>query len=81
MERSYDLPGAITVDRMQPAIGAVVSGIDLHRGFSDEQAESIRRALYAHGVIVLRSQQAMDFDDHLAFATIFGKPVTEGPDP
>ncbi|MDG2003219.1 MAG: TauD/TfdA family dioxygenase, partial [Novosphingobium sp.] len=81
MERIYTLPGAITVTRMQPAIGAVVSGVDLHQGFSDEQAESLRQALYSHGVIVLQGQQAMDFDDHLAFAKIYGEPVCEGPDP
>jgi len=81
MERVYELPGGITVTRMQPAIGAVVSGVDLHQGFTSEQAESLRQALYANGVIVLRGQQAMDFDDHLAFAQIYGKPVCEGPDP
>jgi len=81
MDRVYELPGGITVTRMQPAIGAVVSGLDLHGGWSEEQAESLRRALYAHGVIVLQGQESMNFDDHLAFAEIFGTPVAEGPDP
>jgi len=81
MDRNYELSGGVTVNRMQPAIGAVLSGVDLHAGWSEEQAESIRRALYAHGVIILRGQQDMTFEDHLAFARIFGKPVTEGPDP
>jgi len=81
MERIYDLAGGITVSRMQPAIGAVVSGVDLHRGFCEEQAESLRRALYAHGVIVLQGQEEMTYEDHLAFAEVFGTPVAEGPDP
>jgi taurine dioxygenase len=66
---------------MQPAIGGVVSGVDLSRSLSNDQAESLRRALYANGVIVLRGQEAMDFDDHLTFAKIYGTPVCEGPDP
>lgn len=81
MERIYELPGGITVTRMQPMIGAVVSGVDLHEGFTDEQAESLRQALYAHGVIVLRGQEAMNFEDHLAFSKIYGTPITDGPDP
>lgn len=81
MERNYELPGGIAVRRMQPAIGAVISGVDLHAPLSDVQAQGVRQALYTHGVIVLQGQQEMTFDDHLAFAQIFGKPVTEGPDP
>ena len=78
MDRVYQLSGGVTVSRMQPAIGAVVSGIDLHQGFTDEHAESIRQALYSHGVIVLRGQEAMGYEDHVAFAGIFGALICEG---
>lgn len=81
MDRNYELPGGIAVSRMQPAIGAVVSGVDIHEGWTKEKAESLRRALYAHGVIVLRGQEAMTFEDHLEFAGIFGEPQSDGPDP
>jgi len=81
-EREYDLPGGLTVKRMQPAIGAVISGLDLAAApLSDEQAESLRSALYEHGVVFLRGQEAMTFDDHLALARNFGTPVCDGPDP
>jgi taurine dioxygenase len=79
-QRSYDLPGGISVWRTQPACGAVLSGIDLAK-ISDEQAESIRRALFAHGVIFFRGQGHLNFDQHLALAEIFGTPVRDGPDP
>lgn len=80
IERIYDLPGGIKVKRMQPAIGAVISGIDLSLGLSSGQGESLRKALYAHGVIVL-PEQAIGFDEHLALAENFGEPVCDGPEP
>jgi taurine dioxygenase len=79
-QRSYELPGGISVWRTQPACGAVLSGIDLAT-ISDEQAESIRRALFAHGVIFFRGQGHLNFDQHLTLAKIFGEPVCDGPDP
>lgn len=78
--REYTLPGGISVRRTQPACGAVLSGVDLAR-IGDEQAESIRRALFAHGVIFFRDQGHMTFDDHMALAGIFGDPICDGPDP
>jgi len=80
-ERIYALPGGLKVTRCQPAIGAVVSGVDVAAGLTAEQAEGLRRALHAHGVIFLRGQEAMTFDDHMALAEVFGTPVCDGPDP
>ena len=79
--RTYELSGGVTVSRMQPAIGAVLSGIDLAKGITDEQAESLKAALYAHGVVFLRGQQDIDFAQHLALAEMIGTPVCDGPDP
>lgn len=79
-ERTYTLPGEVSVWRMQPAIGAVVSGIDLVNGLTDEQASSLRSALFAHGVIILRGQEAIRFAEHLSLARAFGTPVRDGPD-
>ena len=73
--REYVLPGGISVRRTQPACGAEVSGIDLAK-ISEEQAESIRRALFAHGVIFFRGQGHLNFDQHLALAEVFGTPVS-----
>jgi taurine dioxygenase len=81
LERSYELPGGIAVERTQPACGALVSGIDLTRPIGEAQAESIRRALFAHGVIFFTGQGHMTFAQHRALAEIFGTPVCDGPDP
>jgi taurine dioxygenase len=78
--REYTLPGGIAVRRTQPACGAELAGIDLAE-IGEEQAESIRRALFAHGVIFFRGQGHLTFDQHLALAQIFGTPVRDGPDP
>jgi len=79
-ERKYELPGGLTVERTQPAVGAVVSGIDLAQHLSAVQAEGLRRALFSHGVIFLRDQAHIGFAEHLALAEIFGTPMTDGPD-
>jgi taurine dioxygenase len=78
--REYTLPGGITVRRTQPACGAMLSGVDL-AAIGDEQAESIRRALFAHGVIFFTGQGHMDFEAHMRLAEVFGEPVCDGPDP
>lgn len=80
-ERAYELPGGLTVTRMQPAIGAVVTGLDASLPLSDEQAENLRAALFAHGVIFLPGQHDVEFEQHLALAEAFGTPVRDGPDP
>jgi taurine dioxygenase len=79
-ERTYSLPGGVTVTRTQPACGAIVSGVDLAR-IDDEQFASVERALFAHGVVFLTGQGHMTYADHLAFAERFGTPVCDGPDP
>lgn len=81
MERNYTLPGGLSVTRTQPAVGAVVSGIDLARPPSAAHAEDLRSALFAHGVIFLRDQGHIGFDEHLALAKVFGDPICDGPDP
>ena len=81
MERKYTIPGGLKVRRIQPAIGAVVSGIDLARPLSAAHAEGLRTALFAHGVIFLRRQAHIGFAEHLALAEVFGTPICDGPDP
>ncbi len=79
--RDYRTPGGLDVHRLQPAIGAVVTGIDLARPIADEIAGDVRDALHAHGVIFLRGQEHIGFAEHLAFARLFGEPIEDGPDP
>ncbi len=80
-ERNYTLPGGLAVHRIQPAIGAVVSGIDLAKPLDEAHAADLRAALFAHGVIFLRGQEHIGFAEHLALAQVFGTPIEDGPDP
>jgi taurine dioxygenase len=80
-ERSYTLPGGLTVYRTKPAVGAIVAGIDLREPISERIAADLRAALFAHGVIFLREQDEIGFAEHLALAEVFGTPVCDGPDP
>ena len=79
-ERTYTLPGGLTVTRTQPAVGAVVSGVDLAQPLSEAQAADLRAALFAHGVIFLRGQEHIGFAEHLALAEAFGTPICDGPE-
>lgn len=79
--REYRTPSGLGVARLQPAVGAVVSGVDLGSPITGEVADDLRAALHAHGVIFLRGQGHIGFDEHLEFAKLFGEPVNDGPDP
>ena len=79
--RNYTLPGGLSATRCQPAIGAVVSGIDLAQPLSEAHAADLRSALFAHGVIFLTGQAHIGFAQHLALAEVFGTPICDGPDP
>lgn len=80
-EREYRTSSGLHVSRLQPAIGAVVSGLDLLQPIAEDVAEDLRAALYAHGVIFLRGQGHIGFREHLEFSRIFGEPINDGPDP
>ncbi len=79
--REYRMPSGLTVRREQPAVGAVLSGLDLAEPIGPNLGEDLRNALYAHGVVFLRGQEHIGFAEHLAFARIFGEPIDDGPDP
>lgn len=62
------------VTRLAGAIGAEISGVDLRRPLSAEQAAALRRIWLDHGVVFLRDQQ-LTSDQFLAFAQAIGTPV------
>ena len=80
-ERDYRTASGIEVHRLQPAIGAVLAGIDCAEPITPVLAEELRAALTAHGVIFLTGQQHIGFEHHLALAEVVGTPVNDGPDP
>lgn len=79
--REYSTPGGLHVRRVQPAIGAVITGLDLAQPVAPQVADDLRNALYTHGAIFLRGQGHIGFAEHLAFARLFGDPINDGPDP
>jgi taurine dioxygenase len=77
---------ALSVERLSPAIGARVSGVDLRAGLDDATMTGIREAWLENFVIVVPGQE-LSGDDQIAFTEWFGprqevrtvKVVDEGP--
>jgi len=63
--------GAITVEPLQPTIGAEIGGVDLREPLSDAQRDQIKAAILEYKVVFFRDQD-LDRDQHAAFARRFG---------
>lgn len=63
---------APVIERVNPCVGATVSGIDLRAPLDPATIESIERALLAHGVLFFRKQDISEVQQ-LAFARQFGE--------
>jgi alpha-ketoglutarate-dependent taurine dioxygenase len=62
---------AITVTPLTTTIAAEIDGVDLRKPIAQEAAETIRKALATHSVIVFHNQH-IDLEQHKAVASIFG---------
>ena len=63
----------LTVNRLCPALGAEITGLDVARPMSDELFADIRRILCENdGVLVLRDQRLTP-DQHITFSRRFGE--------
>lgn len=71
-----ELRSGVTVRRLQPAIGAEISGVDLREPLGDADRETIWQALLDHHVIFFRDQ-FLSRDQHIAFASAFGEPLED----
>lgn len=65
-----DLP--LTIDRLNPTIGAEVGGVDLTRPLSAQLRETLRQLLLKHKVLFFRDQD-ITRDQQVAFALNFGE--------
>lgn len=65
---------AMEIRRLAGAIGAEVTGLDLHRPLAAAQTAELRRVWLEHGVIVLPGQM-LSSDEFMAFAATIGTPV------
>jgi taurine dioxygenase len=68
------MASAIQVRRIAGALGAEVSGLDLARPLTDEQAATLRAAWLEHLVLFFRDQPLMPAQ-YMAFARRIGQPV------
>ena len=62
----------IEINRLSPALGAEIFGVDIAAGISDEQFAEIRQAYSDFGVIFFRDQDITP-DQHIAFARRWGE--------
>jgi taurine dioxygenase len=62
----------IEVSPLSPALGGIISGVEIAAGISDEQFAEIRQAFIDYSVIFLRDQQITP-DQHIEFARRWGE--------
>jgi taurine dioxygenase len=62
----------IEIEKTAPALGARVTGIDLHRPIDPSTAQMLREAFAEHAVLCLPDQKITP-TDHAAFARLFGR--------
>ena len=62
----------IDVSPLSPALGGIISGVDIAGGISDEQFDEIRQAFIDYSVIFFRDQQLTP-DQHIEFARRWGE--------
>ena len=62
----------IEIEKLSPAVGAEIRGVDLARPMAPATFAEIRRAFHEHGVIFFRDQRLTP-EQHIAFARRFGE--------
>ena len=64
-------PKTLTIEPLNPVIGAEILGVDLSKSLSDAQFAEIDAALNAHHVLIFRDQR-LTAEDHKRFGRMFG---------
>ncbi len=64
-------PTSITIERISPACGAMVSAVDLRRPLPESTIDQLRRALAEHGILLFRNADITP-EEHIAFSRHFG---------
>jgi alpha-ketoglutarate-dependent taurine dioxygenase len=75
-EDVVDVPSAVRVRKLQPNIGAEISGVDLRQPLGTADRDAIWQALLDHHVIFFRDQFLSRYE-HLGFASAFGEPLED----
>jgi taurine dioxygenase len=76
----YRTAGGLDIRRLQPTIGAEITGVDLTQPIAPEAARDICQALLDHGVIFFRNQP-ISYAKHVALGRVFGEPAMENIEP
>ena len=66
----------LDVQPVTPAVGAVITGVDLRTSLGDDTVRAIRDAVLEHGVVFFRDQD-LSREQMLAFMESFGTPCTD----
>lgn len=66
----------LEIDPITPAVGAVISGVDLTRPLDPDTVAEIRAALLQHGAVFFRDQE-MTQPQTVAFLKYFGRPCID----
>ena len=62
----------IAINRLSPALGAEISGVDIAAGISDQQFAEIRQA-YSDFAVIFFHDQDITPDQHIDFARRWGE--------
>src|SRR5262245_17658042 len=62
----------IRVAKLSPHVGAEITRVDLTQQLDNSTLAAIREAFVGNGVVFFRDQ-SLDFEQHKAFAKLFGK--------
>jgi alpha-ketoglutarate-dependent taurine dioxygenase len=65
-------PKTLSIQPLNPVIGAEIEGVDLSKPMADEQFAEVRAALNAHHVLIFRDQ-TLNREDHKRFGRMFGR--------
>ena len=63
----------LSIQKLSPALGASIDGVDLAQPLTSDVSEQIRSALFEHEVIFFRDQ-TLPPERHVALARLFGEP-------
>ena len=63
---------AISVEPLNPVVGAEISGLDLSKSLADETFKRLHEAWLGHGVVFFRDQH-LSLEQHKAFGRRFGE--------
>ncbi len=84
--QSFDFdksPGTVSLEPLQPSLGALVTGIDLRQPLSEAYRIGLKTALLRYRVLFFRDQH-LTREQHIAFAANFGSlevhPIFSHPD-